>query len=62
MSAPGSTFNCCTALGKNLNAGPPVTLIKDCPPGNKLDSAKIFEGVEEDLNYRPVNETSQTGP
>ena len=24
-------FNCCTAPGKNLSVGPPVTLFKECP-------------------------------
>ena len=31
MSALGSIFNCCTALGKNLGVEPPVTLIKEVP-------------------------------
>ena len=33
MFALGIIFNFYFALGKNLSVPPPVTLIKECPPG-----------------------------
>ena len=46
LKRSGSSFNCCTALGKNLS----VTLIKECPPGFLVGG---FYGNSKYLNRSP---------